>query len=163
LNGDGNSSYHGFQLKLEKRYSHGLNFIVAYAAQKTLASQDLGGYTANSVYPSTGSGRIGQVRGGLRVGRGAQDPRHRHAHQVRDSRHADRALSPDDIPQVFNFAGTYELPFGPGRWLGGQAKSWTSRLLGGWKLSTNFNAQKGVPLQISGPCNYLQSTIRSQS
>ncbi len=154
LNDDGNSSYHGFQLKVEKRYSHGLNFIVAYAAQKTITSQDLGGYTANSVYPSSVRGRIATVTGGLGIGGAAQNP---------DNRKADRGLSPDDTPQVFNFAGTYELPFGPGRWLGSQAKGWTRQLVGGWKLSGNFNVQSGVPLQISGPCNNLESIIRGQN
>jgi hypothetical protein len=158
LSGDGNSSYNGFQLKLEKHYSHGLNFLVAYAAQKTIVSQDLGGYTANSVYPSSaygaGRGRIGIVGGGLGIGGGAQDP---------DNRHVDRALSPDDIPQVFNFSGTYELPFGPGRLLGNQSKGWVGQLFGGWKLSGSFNVQSGVPLGISGPCNDLQSTIKSQN
>ena len=157
LNGDGNSSYHGFQLKVEKRYSHGLNFILAYAAQKTIASQDLGGYTANTVYPtasvsgSPGRGRIGLIAGGLGIGGGAQNP---------DNRHADRGLSPDDIPQVLNFAGTYELPFVRGAW---PTAGWARQLIGGWKLSGNLNVQSGVPLQISGPCDNLESIIRSQN
>lgn len=151
---DGSTSYHGFQMKVEKRFSHGLNFIAAYAFQKTIVSQDLGGYNANSVYPSSVRSRIAQVAGGLGQGGAAQDP---------DNRRADRALSPDDIPQVFNIAGTYELPFGPGRLLATQTPGWTGQLIGGWKLSGNFNVQSGVPLGISGPCNNLQSIIKSQN
>jgi hypothetical protein len=153
MSDDGNTKYNGLQVKLEKRFSHGLNFIAAYAFQKTLASQDLGGYNANSVYPSSVRSRIAQVSG-LGQGGAAQNP---------DNRSADRALAPDDIPHVLNLAGTYELPFGPGRWLANSTHGWSRQLAAGWKLSGNFNAQTGVPLGISGPCDNLESIIRSQN
>lgn len=158
LNGDGNSFYNGLQLKVEKRYSHGMNLIVAYAYQKTIGSADLGGYTANSVYPSqvygSARGRNNSLPGGDGIGGGAQNP---------DDRQADRSLSADDIPQVLNIAGSYELPFGPGKLLGSQTKSWRAKLIEGWKLAPNFNIQSGVPLTISGPCDNLQSTIASEN
>jgi hypothetical protein len=153
MSNDGSSSYEGLQVKVEKRFSHGLNFIVAYAAQKTIASQDLGAYTANTVYPSLyGSqrGRVAQVAGGTGGGGNsaggarAQDP---------DNLRGDRALAPDDIPQILNLALTYELPLGHAGWLGGQSKGLRRRLLEGWRLSSNFNVQRGIPMQITGPCN----------
>lgn len=150
---DGSSSYNAMQLKVEKRPSHGLGFIVAYAAQKTIASQNLGGYFANLVLPSvTNRGRIGAVPGGLsgsafsRGGGGAQD---------RDNLRGDRTLSPDDIPQILNVAWTYEFPFGPGKSFAGGASGIERLFLQGWKISGNFNAQRGVPLPITGPCNSL--------
>ncbi len=152
---DGSSDYDAFQLKVEKRPSHGLGIIVAYAAQKTMASQNLGGYFANLVLPSVVSrGRIAQVPGGVsgaafsRGGGGAQD---------RDNLRGDRTLSPDDIPQILNIAWTYELPFGPGKPFAGGASGIGRLFVQGWKISGNINAQTGVPLQITGPCNPLES------
>jgi len=36
-------------------------------------------------------------------------------YQNPDCRKCDRALATDDIPQMFNIASTYELPFGKGK------------------------------------------------
>jgi hypothetical protein len=153
VSSDGTTSYNSLQFKAEKRLSHGLDLLIAYAYQKTIASQNLGGYFANLVLPSAaGRGRVGKVPGGLSGaafsggGGGAQD---------RDNLRADRALAPDDIPQVLNIAWTYEIPFGPGKSLASGISGPGRRLVEGWKISGNFNAQDGVPLQVTGPCNNL--------
>jgi hypothetical protein len=151
---DGSSSYQGFHLKAEKRFSHGLSLLLAYAAQKTIVSPNVGGYFANAVYPNSpnsyGRGRIGQLAGlggfGGFGSNGYQDP---------DNRRLDRALSPDDVPQVLNAAWTYELPFGPGKAFGGGATGASTWLASGWKISGNFNIQRGIPLSIVGPCNRI--------
>jgi len=151
---DGSSSYHALQLKVEKHPSHGLGVMIAYAAQKTIASQNLGGYFANLVLPTVVSrgSRIGSVAGALsgsafsRGGGGAQN---------RDNLAADRALSPDDTPQILNVAWTYELPLGPGKQFASGASGISRIMAEGWEISGNFNAQSGIPLQITGPCNDL--------
>src|SRR5262249_20339817 len=136
----------------EKRFSHGLNLIGAYTIQKTLASPGLGAYypTFWTVGPNpyTGRGRIGQVNSGFGNWGTTkyQDP---------DNRRMDKTLAPDDIPQVFNLALTYDLPFGPGKWLGGRSTGMGRWLIQGWKISSNFNAQRGVPMTITGPGNGL--------
>lgn len=51
-NPNGNSTYHAFQLKVEKRFSHGLTVLGSYARSKTLSDGDIeaGGGTAGQTY-----------------------------------------------------------------------------------------------------------------
>ena len=148
----GGTTYNGVNLRVQKRYSHGLDFIAAYTVSKQMDNWSVGGSGVEVVDP------IHFTRGGLIGGRGGalvstfggpftfQDP---------DNRNVDRAIAVDDIPQQFNIGATYELPVGKGKALlsGGGI---VGRILGGWKLSGNFNAQEGLPLAISCPSSELQ-------
>ena len=152
-NPDGFNRYNSFQMKVEKRYSHGLNFIAAYTYQKDIESPNTGNIIGNAATPTTlgrSVGRSSFVPGAISGGSGnsaggsaAQNP---------DNRFADIALAPDDITHVLNFAVTYELPFGTGKpfWTG---NTWADRLAGGWRLTQNWNLQSGVPLEFTGPAN----------
>ncbi|HET8548026.1 MAG TPA: TonB-dependent receptor [Bryobacteraceae bacterium] len=86
----GNSSYHALNLKLEKRFSHGLNLLGNYTFSKFIddvtASQEAG-----------------------TVGGGTQDLY---------NRRAEKALSGNDVRHRFVWSSVYELPIGKGRrWL----------------------------------------------
>jgi len=153
---DGYNRYNSFQMKLEKRYAHGLNFVIAYTIQKNMESANLGSLLGNTATPTTfgragGVGRTGAVPGASAGGAGdgfksagAEDP---------DNRRRYQALAPDDIPQILNLAATYELPFGVGKPFLAQNKV-ASKILGGWKLMQNWNFQSGVPMLISSyACN----------
>jgi hypothetical protein len=152
---DAESSYNAVHFKVQKRFSHGLNFISIYTISKEidscteaqLASQLFD--PIHSGYAGNIGGRIGAQGGGFAsgssgvFGTGCQNE---------DNRRADRTISIVDMPQQFNFAGTYELPFGKGRTYlnhGGALNA----LLGGWVLTGNFNAASGTPLQVTGPCD----------
>jgi len=154
---DATSSYNAGHFKLQKRFSHGLNFISTYTISKEidscteaqLASQLFD--PIHSGYAGNIGGRIGAEGGGFAsgasgvFGTGCQDE---------DNRKGDRTISIADIPQAFNFAGSYELPFGPGRSFlnrGGVVGA----LLGGWVLTGNFNAESGTPLEVTGPCDAI--------
>jgi hypothetical protein len=150
---DGFNRYHSFQMRFEKRYSQGLNFILAYTIQKNLQSANTGSILGNTATPSTLARTVGRTSfvpgassGGASdtfASAGAEDP---------DDRSRYVALAPDDIPQVLNLAVAYELPFGKGKpWLGGSGAA--EKVLGGWKLVQNWNFQSGVPLFFSAPCN----------
>jgi hypothetical protein len=151
----GTSTYNGMNLKVEKRYSHGLDFIAAYTVSKQMDNWSVGGAGVQVVDP------IHFVRTGLIGGRGGrlvstfggpetfQDP---------DNRNADRAIAVDDIPQEFNFGATYDLPIGTGKALLNYT-GLVDKIFGGWKLSGNFNAQSGLPLPISCPGSLLQQTV----
>jgi len=147
LSPDGFSKYHAGQLRVEKRYSHGLNFIAAYTYSKNIVSAGLGALAGNTFGPVTqsnrGVGRISWIPGA--AGGGVADgSRHTRAEDLNNLRRYD-ALAPDDTPHVFNFATTWELPFGKGRRfanLGGL----TNAFVGGWKLTQNWNFQSGVPM-----------------
>ncbi len=76
-------------------------------------------------------------------------------YQDNDSRR-DHTISINDIPQMLNVTGSYELPVGAGKYFLNQ-KGIVSGILGGWKLTANFNAESGIPLSISCPGNQLTS------
>jgi len=152
---DASSSYNAMHVKVQKRFSHGLNFIAVYTWSKEIDSCTVAQLASqlfdpvHSGYAGNIGGRIGAQGGGFAsgssgvFGTGCQNE---------DDRAADRTISIQDIPQAFNFAGTYELPFGPGRAFlnhGGVAGA----LLGGWVLTGNFNAESGTPLNVTSPCD----------
>jgi len=145
---EGTSIYHGMNLRLQKRYAHGLNFIVAYTWSKKITNGATSLPTilvTDPLHWATGQigGRGGELSGALF---GAfQDP---------DNRKADRAIAADDIPQMLNIAATYELPFGHGKPLLNQ-KGIVNSVFGGWSLTGNFNAESGVPLPVTCPGNQI--------
>ncbi len=83
---DGFSNYHAFQIRAEKRMSHGLYFLVNYAWSKTMDTGTSSGHAQ-----------------GVDVWQNAQDV------------HANYGLSTLDAPHTFNGSVTYELPVGAGR------------------------------------------------
>jgi hypothetical protein len=149
---EGGTTYNGMNLRVQKRYSHGLDFIAAYTVSKQMDNWSVGGAGVEAVDPIhfTRTGIIGGRGGALVSTFGGpftfQDP---------DNRNADRTIAVDDIPQQFNVGATYDLPVGSGKAFLNR-KGIMGSIFGGWKLSGNFNAQKGLPLAISCPSSTLQ-------
>jgi hypothetical protein len=147
---DGTNIYHALDVRLLKHYSHGLNLAVAYTFSKNITNAYTGQLNATVIDPihfarsGYAGGLIGQLGGGA-LGRTYQNP---------DDVDADRALAFNDMPHMLNITPTYELPFGSGKAFLNQ-KGPINFLLGNWRLTGTFNAESGVPLQISGPCNAL--------
>lgn len=162
LSPDGYNRYNSAQFRVEKHYSQGLNFIVAYTISKNMVSEGLGALVANTTGPTTisnkGVGRIKYIPGA--AGGGAADAGHVWSGDP-DNRKLYDALSPDDTPQVLNIATTYELPFGKGKHFLNQGGA-SSKILGGWKLSQNWNLQSGVPMYFQSiACNDLYGAHNS--
>lgn len=153
----GSSSYNGFVLKVDKRLSQGLNFVVAYTAQKNMAGAGVGGYFSNTW---TGGANWGNGRG-RQFQLGSSSINNNASCQNPDNCASDRSLASDDIPQILNVAWTYELPFGPGKRFAGSAHGVARHVVQGWKITGNFNAQEGVPLNISAPCNSLEAVYET--
>jgi hypothetical protein len=86
---DGYSNYNAFQLRVEKRLSHGVSFVFNYALSKTMDS-------------GTGSGNDTAVD----------------VWQNAYSVPANYGLSTLDVKNTINGSATYELPFGHGRSFG---------------------------------------------
>ncbi|MGO9269856.1 MAG: carboxypeptidase regulatory-like domain-containing protein [Terriglobia bacterium] len=154
---DASSDYDALHVKVQKRFSNGLNFIAIYTWSKEIDScteAQLASQLFDPIHSGYGGnigGRIGAEGGGFAsgssgvFGTGCQNE---------DNRRGDRTISIADIPQQFNIAGTYQLPFGPGRPFLNQ-KGAVGAILGGWVFTGNFNAESGTPLEVSGPCDAI--------
>jgi len=47
--------------------------------------------------------------------------------------------------QAFNFAGTYDLPFGRDKKFGGTLSGWKNQVVGGWQLNASWMLDGGLP------------------
>lgn len=120
-----NSIYNSLQLKAEKRFSHGLQFLLTYAWSKSIDSASamgdgttwLGGHTSALPDP---------YNWGL-----------------------ERSVSDYDVPHVFQVAYVWELPIGRGKALGRNWNSVLNAIAGGWKTNGQWRFSKGMPLWLS--------------
>ena len=128
-NNIGNSVYHSFQGRVEKRFSQGLTFTTAYTFSKLIDD-------ASSVFDAA-----------ILTGPVANFP-------VADSfnRKLERDRSNGDIPHIFSSGFVYELPVGKGRRvdLGG----WLQLLLGDWQLAGIIRLQSGIPVVVTQATNF---------
>lgn len=150
---NGDSIYHSLQVRLQRRYSQGLSFDTAYTWSKSIAGPQVGSLDLTVIDPIH-FGRAGDVGG--RTGQFAYDTGMAWSYQDPDNVKADRALAINDIPQLFNFSSTYELPFGASRRFVNR-KGVLNQIVGGWNLTGSFHAERGIPLGILGPGNALTS------
>jgi hypothetical protein len=117
----GNTWYDSLQVKVTKRFSHGVDFTATYTKQKNLAT----GAPANVVIPGNGGGSYNDVF----------------------NRANQKYLSSFDQPQVLNIALNYTAPkleFAGG--MAGKAASWVAR---DWTLGVFLGYASGLP--ISAP------------
>lgn len=115
----GNSNYHGLNIKAEKRFSNGLNFLTNYTWSKFIddVASDF---------------EVGAVPSG---------------YQDFYNRRADRALSGNDVRHRFVASSVYELPVGKGRkWL---TQGFLGRAVGGWNVGAIITAQAGSPYGLT--------------
>src|SRR6476659_3981540 len=102
----GNSTYHALNLKVEKRFSRGLNM--------------LGNYTwAKFIDDVEGSSELGGGNG--------------NGYQHIQLRRLDKGLSGSDVRHRFTFSSLYELPIGKGR-LWNPGNKVLSGIAGGWTV-----------------------------
>lgn len=121
---DGISNYNSLQVRLERQFSHGLQFEASYTYAHALDD-------ASSA--SLGSANQGDFR--LQT-----DPRAEYGNADFDVRHR------------FVLSSIYELPFGKGKWIGTNASGWKNQAIGGWQVATIVTASTGnwyTPTDIS--------------
>jgi len=120
----GNSTYHSFQFKAEKRFAGGTYLLTSYTLSKLLTTSD---HTQTDAVPY---GYISPYE-----------------------RKRNKALAFEDVPQTLSISILYDLPFGRGKHFlnkGGVI----DKLLGGWTMSNLFRASSGTPFYFSsGTCN----------
>jgi hypothetical protein len=112
----GSSSYNGMLVSLRKRFSQGFQFDFNYTLSNSI---DNNSSIANTVV----GGLVCDIRD-LRVCRGPSD---------------------FDIRHNVNANGIWELPFGRGRMIGGNANGFVDAIIGGWELTGIFNYRSGLP------------------
>ena len=134
----GNSIYHAGLVRVEKRFSGGLTFLVSYTNSKLIS---------DSVSSPITFGNVEQV-GSTGYQNGLYN------------RRAERSLDPTDVSQRLVLSGVYELPVGKGRALN-ISKPVLNVIAGGWQLDTVALFQTGVPVVVSGASNFLASRPNS--
>jgi hypothetical protein len=130
----GNSTYHSMNVKLERRFSHGLNM--------------LGNYTWSKF--------IDDVEGSSELGGGSGS-----GYQHLEARLLDKALSGSDIRHRVAFSSLYELPVGKGRhWAVGNKV--VEQVVGGWTVGGIVEARTGAPYGVVENTNRLNTFSDSQ-
>ena len=118
------SRYNSLQVRFEKRYSAGLNFIGNYTFSKLTDDNTLG---------------FNPWVGNLQASGELQD---------RTDLRAEKSISGVDTPQRLAFAASYDLPFGRGKSLGRQAGRAMDAVIGGWKVNAFVSFQSGNPIGV---------------
>jgi trimeric autotransporter adhesin len=121
----GKSLFHSFTVKGQKRLTRGLSFLTSYT------------------YGQMKDNIIGQ--GNFYAGTSGFAP------NIYDLS-KEYGLASIDITHRFLASGSYELPFGKGKWLLNQGGV-VDRLVGGWQLNFTAIAQSGYPLSITQSSN----------
>jgi len=122
-----NSTYHALQVRVEKEFSNGLQFLLTYTWSKSI---DNASATDDSISWLGG----GTTDGGTLTVQNPFDLR------------AERAVSVYDIPQVLQFSYVYELPIGKGRQFGRQMHPILNAIVGGWQVNGIVRIDNGRPI-----------------
>jgi carboxypeptidase family protein len=119
-----NSIYHGLQVTIEKNYSNGLQLLVSYVWSKSIDDS------------SVDDDNVTWLGSFLSL----QDP---------NKPGLERSLSTFDIPHVFQFSYTYDLPVGRGKAFLSNMPRVLDAVIGGWKTNGVWRESAGRPLAMS--------------
>ena len=118
-----NSIYHGLQMRVQKQFSSGFQFLATYTFSKAIDDSSVSSnnnWQANITLPTT-----------------LTDP---------NKRFLERSVSLFDVTHVFQFTHVYELPFGHGKKIGGNWNPVADAILGGWAFNGIWKFDSGFPL-----------------
>jgi hypothetical protein len=133
---DANANYNGLQVSLRRRRAKGLEFLASYTFSKAMQDNTgfySAGWGATSNYNSFGPGD---------------------SHQ--NNREPEKENGPAFFDTTHNFvlSGSYELPFGKGRSIGGDWSGAQQAILGGWNVSGILTAHSGFPVTVTDGWNH---------
>lgn len=123
------STYHSLQLKAEKRFSHGLQFLATYTFSKSIDDKS----------------------GSAVTGGGDSNPSDKPQNPF-DWR-SDRALSSFDRRHRFVAAFNYNLPIGRGLRYGANWNRVADSILGEWQINGIMTLQSGLPFSVFATSN----------
>jgi hypothetical protein len=129
-NSYGNSIYHSLQVKVERRFSTGFGFLLAYTRSKLI----------DDTLPSTAN--LGFAGENFSAG------------NIQDyyNRRNERSVASYDTPNYLTINGNYELPFGKGKLFLTSSRIGNA-LLGGWQANGIVNVHTGQPLGLTTSSN----------
>jgi hypothetical protein len=120
---EGQLSYNALTGKLERRFHDGLNLLASYTWSKILTD------TGNIIGGSLGGAYTANIQNPFNL-------------------KAEKAVSPEDTPQIFVLSYLYELPFGKNKaFLSGSHL--LNYVVGGWSISGIQRYQSGQPIGFS--------------
>jgi hypothetical protein len=130
---NGWSNFNALEAQYQKRFSHGLQTLVAFTWEKCL----------------------GDSNGDFNAENGSESA----PYQYYFNAHLSKGVCAFDIPKVFNWSVVYQLPFGNGkRWLN---HGWLAKALGNWETNFSLLARSGQAFNPSwgGASNVCTTTV----
>jgi hypothetical protein len=127
-NNIGHSTYHSFQSRVEKRFSRGMTFSLAYTYSRLI--DDAGAVFDSAVL----AGPVANF-------------------QAADSfnKRLEKDVSTGNVPHILSSGFVYELPFGRGR--AHVLSGWRDAIAGGWQLAGIVRMQSGSPVAVTQATN----------
>ena len=119
---NGNSLFHSFQTRLERRFRNGFTLLGSYIFSRTIG--DVPGFSGSGNAPNSA----------------IQNPLDRKAERGLDGQHRKHS---------FVTSYVYELPFGRGRRYGSNANAVADAVLGGWSVAGIHSIASGRPFGLS--------------
>ena len=116
-----NSSYNALEVSLQKRFSHGVQFLASYTWSKSIDDASSFNMTGSAAKPVAGENDLAQNPFDLA---------------------AERGLSMFDARQRFVFSYSWDLPF----WANG--REWYKQAFGGWQLNGIVTLMSGTPFTV---------------
>jgi hypothetical protein len=122
-----NSIYHALQVRAEREFSNGLQFLLTYTWSKSIDNAS----ASDDSFVFLGGGTLGGSTLGV------QNP-----YDLR----GERAVSVFDIPHIFQASFVYELPVGRGRAFGSALHPVANAIIGGWQVNGIVRVNSGRPI-----------------
>lgn len=122
------STYHALQVRAERPFANGLEFLVTYTWSKSIDNSSFQDFSNQFLGNGGGSASL-------------QDP---------FNPRGDRSVSVFNLPQLFQVSYEYELPIGHDKALGGTMNPVLNAIVGGWQTSGIWTIGAGRPLTLTG-------------
>ncbi len=135
------SDYHGLQLKLERRFASGYYYMLGYTLSQ---SKDTRSFDPAFTTVSTANAQSASSTPFNIFDRGLN-----YAPSDFDRRH------------VFYSNFLFELPFGQGKWIGGDASGVLNQIIGGWEIAGRFQWTSGRPFTVYSGSNTLSNVVQT--
>ncbi|MCS7026171.1 MAG: TonB-dependent receptor [Bryobacteraceae bacterium] len=123
------STFHSFQLFVEKRFSSGISALFSYTNSKLITD-------ALSVGGGGSAAGLADFRLGLY------------------NRRIEKSIDSDDVSQRLVASGVVEIPIGRGRKFGSNMSALLDAFAGGWQMNGIATLQTGQPLSVRGTNNF---------